>query len=675
MTQLLSLLLVDPDPDGLEILTFGFEREGASVNATSDMVAAPKLVGAAMPSLVIVTLRPADPSALEVIRRMRTGGHAIPHIAVLALGPAEQRDPALAAGASEFLATPTYIRDIVNAGKLAMVGRRASGQAEPQTEARLSDYRGLYYLLRAMAATGGSAVLRLERGSRRAELRISEGRLLSANVESLQSLPALHHALLWEEAALSIKLGAVGKRNQLNLSAQEVLDESERFLRDFGHAARDLGASTTVYAATSASSAAPGLQASQAAPLLRLADGNRNLADMIAESPFRIFDTLRMIKRLRDSGALAAREPRSDAHPPGRNGSAGSMLGEWAMVPDLRGVVGDRRGPSRQLRPVATAAPAPSARAVAPAPSVRAVAPVPVTRAAEAPHPVPAPVVVDAGLRQMTTQAGEILPRRRFTPEPLAPASLGEAPTIQVKLAADGTPLAPLVSPAASAATPLPPDATPPPVRLPGQPTPIPLRTRVDQALRARMDATPPPDIRRPPTGPHAPLDRPPPTGPHAPLDRPPPTGPHARLDRAAAGPPARLDRAPSGPPARLDRPPAGPQARLDRGAPGTQARLDRTPAPRAKPQSGPQARLDRTPAPRPRPASGPQARLDRTPAPRVKPPSGPQPTVANSFDDVEADFFAREADLYKREAVETFDDLDSPLGRTPGNKSRSRKK
>jgi hypothetical protein len=48
---------------------------------------------------------------------------------------------------------------------------------------------------------------------------------------------------------------------------------------------------------------------------------------------------------------------------------------------------------------------------------------------------------------------------------------------------------------------------------------------------------------------------------------------------------------------------------------------------------------------------------------------------VANSFDDVEADFFAREADLYKREAVETFDDLDSPLGRTPGNKSRSRKK
>jgi len=33
--------------------------------------------------------------------------------------------------------------------------------------------------------------------------------------------------------------------------------------------------------------------------------------------------------------------------------------------------------------------------------------------------------------------------------------------------------------------------------------------------------------------------------------------------------------------------------------------------------------------------------------------------TPAAAFDAVEADFFAREADLYKRDAVDTFDDLD----------------
>jgi len=187
---------------------------------------------------VVVALRAGGSGGLDVIKRLRTGGHAIPHVALLALGQPEQQVAARAAGASGFLAVPAFIRDVVAACRLALVGRRAPGQAAPATESRLSDYGGVFYLLRAMAATDGSAVLRLERGNRRAELRVSEGRLVSANVASLQSLPALHHVLLWEEAALSVAVGAIPKRSQLNLSGQEVLDESERFLRDFAHAAR-----------------------------------------------------------------------------------------------------------------------------------------------------------------------------------------------------------------------------------------------------------------------------------------------------------------------------------------------------------------------------------------------------------------------------------------------------
>ena len=85
----LSVLLVDADQNGLETLTYGFEREGASVNATSDLTAAPKLVGAAAPHLVVVNLRePEIPAGIGVIRLMRTGGYAVPHVAILALGPA-----------------------------------------------------------------------------------------------------------------------------------------------------------------------------------------------------------------------------------------------------------------------------------------------------------------------------------------------------------------------------------------------------------------------------------------------------------------------------------------------------------------------------------------------------------------------------------------------------------
>jgi hypothetical protein len=72
-----------------------------------------------------------------------------------------------------------------------------------------------------------------------------------------------------------------------------------------------------------------------------------------------------------------------------------------------------------------------------------------------------------------------------------------------------------------------------------------------------------------------------------------------------------------------------------------------------------------------------PGAPEPRPPEPRPRasrPPSGPHLTHASAFDDVEADFFAREADLYKREAVDSFDDLD-PVSALPASKKRRRKK
>jgi CheY-like chemotaxis protein len=548
----LSVLLVDADPNGLETLTYGFEREGASVNATSDLTAAPKLVGAAAPQLVIVNLRePEIPAGIGVIRLMRTGSYAVPHVAVLALGPGEQQQAARAVGANGFVTTPTFLRDVVSAGKLALLGRRQSGQDAPLTQARLSDYHGVFYLLRAMASTGLSAVIRLERGNRRSELRISDGRLMTANLGALQGLPALHHVLLWEEASLAIKLGPVPKRSQINLTATEVLDESERFLRDFAHAVRDLGPSTTRFSpAAQAASAMPGLQASQVAPLLRLCDGHRGLAEVISESPFRIFDTVRMIKRLRDGGSLVARpdEPHPAAGAVPRNGApASSMLGEWAMVPsDLRGVVGNRRGPSRPVRPIGHTPP-------------HAAAPIQLTH------------------RKGSGAVGELRPTP--APEPRTDMGLGMEPTVQVQLDAHGMPL-PAASPLA------PPVQAPVTVLPPRGQTPIQLRTRVDHAARSRLDSTPPPVLKKPPSGPHA--------------------------------------------------------------------KLERTPPPRMKPVTGQHLK----------PITGQH---------QLKPVTG-QHHAANAFDEVEADFFAREADLYKREAVETFDDLDHPLGTKP-SKPRSRKR
>ena len=62
--------------------------------------------------------------------------------------------------------------------------------------------------------------------------------------------------------------------------------------------ARDLGPPSTIYQPVpEPHPMVTGMQPSQMVPLLRLFDGKHGLADVVEESPFRIFDTIRMIRR------------------------------------------------------------------------------------------------------------------------------------------------------------------------------------------------------------------------------------------------------------------------------------------------------------------------------------------------------------------------------------------
>jgi ActR/RegA family two-component response regulator len=631
MTQPTSLLLVDSDLHGLETLTYGFEREGCKVTRTSDLSRAVQLSRTSSPALAVVMLREAAQPAMEVIAALRASRNT--PFPIMALGDPALQIQARAAGAGDFLRTPTYIRDVVNAAKLAAHG--------DDSESLLSEYHGLFYLLRAISATRRSCVLRLSRGQRRAEIRFKDGKVVSANVRALQHLPALHHVLLWEEAAVSIAGGAVAKPSQFPLSAQEILDECERFLRDFAHAARDLGPPNTIYVPVNEPRPPiTGLQPNQMAPLLRLFDGKHGLADVVEESPFRIFDTIRMIRRLYEGGVLVTRdqqrrstgEHRRLGRPtPAANGTQ-SMLGQWAMVPDQRGVVGDRRSPSRPLMPFGNKAiDQPGTGGDRRRSPSRPVKPL----ATPGPTPLPTPVVtplVTPGPTPLPTVVAAPLPAVAATPLPTVVAT--PLPT--------SAPVA-LTPEAVLAAV---------PQEEPG-PKPIPLinkKTVAGEIPEVKPRATPDgfTDLALGPTV-QVKVD---PDG--VPLTLP--------AVRASDAPPADGER-------RAVPPALAAEAALPDGEPPSivapPVRTAEAPLPDGEPPSLPPVR-PATPAPERISVS--QVRAHKTPIPgRVTP--------AAAFDAVEADFFAREADLYKREAVETFDDLDSSGGGDQRPSTRRRRK
>jgi hypothetical protein len=217
------------------------------------------------------------------------------------------------------------------------------------------------------------------------------------------------------------------------------------------------------------------------------------------------------------------------------------MLAEWAMVPDQRGVVGDRRTTSRRLRPLQQPAPASAPKR---APTPLASAPIQLTAKKAAPTG--------------TTASGELSVGRRKPTPPAANASLlAVAPTVQVQLDASGMPLGEPVAPAAME-----------PATFPAQTTPPPVRARSSTGSHARIeDAPPPAPAERTPapirgrggTGRHAPVeDAPAPirarggSGRHAPVeDAPAPvrgrggSGRHAPVEDAPAPKPERSEKTP----------------------------------------------------------------------------------------------------------------------------------
>jgi CheY-like chemotaxis protein len=452
MSPLSSLLLVDPDPGGLETMAVGFEREGCAVTGVSDLARAADMARTGAPQLAVVSLRGAGAGALDLVRSLRGNGN--PGIPVVAFGPPDVKAAALAAGASDFIPTPLFVRDVVSVGKLVTGAslreepRASDDEPVAELESRLSEYHGLFYLLRAVAATGRSGVLVMNRGNHKAQLRFWKGTVMTCEVGGVQGLPAVHHLLLWEEAELTFRFCAVAKRTQLHLSAEEIIDECERFLRDLAFSARDLGPPRAVYvAAAEFDPRAAGMQPSQVGPILRLFDGHRRLSDVIEESPFRVFDTLRVMKRLRDAGALT---PQAGGGP---DDGPRSFMEQWAALPDLRGVVGDRRRSRRKLKPITGSGPTP----------IPLTAKKPEAPARRPPHRTPPPVAL-------------------VTPfAPVAPG-IGEEATMQAKVDAAGLPVAaPLVP-----ARPVPLTAL---ERKPRTPTPIPLLPAEAKALLHEVTA------------------------------------------------------------------------------------------------------------------------------------------------------------------------------------------
>ncbi len=317
-------------------VTLGFEREGIPVSFIPVPTEPGRLgLGGEQPELVIVT--GSSIRALDVLARVRRAleeGHRDTAI-VLAANGIDLR-AATDAGADEVVRAPAYLRDVVTLGRVL---RNVPRARRSQLEGNLGDTTSAYALIRAVASLGRSTVLTLVRGLRRGEVRFFEGEVTSAQVGVIHGQAAFHQLLLWTDARYELRAEDVVRRQQIPLSHAELFADAARFLEGVREASGLLSPSMVLDQNVVRINALAKQIPTEVHGVLRMFDGHRVLADVLEDSPYRVFETLRVTQRAVDAGLLRVVESMR----PKSTFRAVLALEEWLVGADREAVVARTR--------------------------------------------------------------------------------------------------------------------------------------------------------------------------------------------------------------------------------------------------------------------------------------------------------------------------------------------
>jgi hypothetical protein len=332
-----KVIVLDPDPRAGRQAQLGFEREGIPVVVPPVAAgsAALTLAIAEEPGLVLVGGADAA-TGLDLVRRARAWlGTRTADVPIVFTGHGASRPESEAAGADEVIARPVFLRDIVT---IARVLRGVSPGKRDHLTGNLADTSGVLTLVRAFSALGRSAVLTLIRGLRRGEVRFFQGEVTSAQVGLIHGQAALHQLLLWTDARFDYAHEDIVRRQQIPLSAEELFADAERFLEGVREHAGSLSPATVLEQDVARVHTLGKQIPTEVYGVLRMFDGHRVLADILEDSPYRVFETLRVAQKAVDVGLL---RPVS-AQRPKATWRAVLAIEEWLVGSETREAVVER---------------------------------------------------------------------------------------------------------------------------------------------------------------------------------------------------------------------------------------------------------------------------------------------------------------------------------------------
>jgi len=130
------LLVVDDEPNIVELLSASLRFAGFEVETAGDGAEALKLARTFRPDLVVLDVMMPDVDGFAVVRRMRENGQRIPVLFLTARDATEDKVTGLTLGGDDYVTKPFSLEELV--ARIRAVLRRTGGGIGPAAASRLS---------------------------------------------------------------------------------------------------------------------------------------------------------------------------------------------------------------------------------------------------------------------------------------------------------------------------------------------------------------------------------------------------------------------------------------------------------------------------------------------------------------------------------------------------------
>ena len=132
-----KVLIVEDDPSMAVALREGFEYEGYAVTTATDGETALKLADTASPDLIILDVMLPRMSGLDVCKKIRSEGRAVPIIMLTARGQEIDKVLGLKLGADDYVTKPFSFMELM--ARIEAIMRRVSGGASKLESYKFGD--------------------------------------------------------------------------------------------------------------------------------------------------------------------------------------------------------------------------------------------------------------------------------------------------------------------------------------------------------------------------------------------------------------------------------------------------------------------------------------------------------------------------------------------------------